>query len=120
MATVTLTENARTRLLTFLTAQNETTAYFTIENKGCGGNQYSMGVIDAAEITQADEVISLDETHSFVIEGTILPFVGGTLIDWKTDAFTGSFSFENPNSTGSCGCGNSFSVVDSPITSCSA
>ena len=34
----------------------------------------------------------------------------GSRMDWKEDDFAAGFVFENPNSKGSCGCGESFTV----------
>jgi iron-sulfur cluster assembly protein len=119
MSSVTLTESAKTRLTTFLRAQNETTAYFTVNSKGCGGNGYEMGVIDAEEIAEQDETIVLDEGLVFVIDGFAVPSVVGTVIDWSEDTFSGGFVFNNPQSVGSCGCGSSFSTAERDSGSCS-
>jgi iron-sulfur cluster assembly protein len=32
------------------------------------------------------------------------------VMDWQEDDFTAGFVFNNPNATGSCGCGESFTV----------
>jgi iron-sulfur cluster assembly accessory protein len=37
-------------------------------------------------------------------------YVAGTRIDWKEEVFGAQFEISNPNSTGGCGCGESFSV----------
>jgi len=34
----------------------------------------------------------------------------GTTIDWKEDYMGNRFDFTNPASTGTCGCGSTFSV----------
>jgi iron-sulfur cluster assembly protein len=34
----------------------------------------------------------------------------GSQMDWKDDVFTSGFVFTNPNETGRCGCGESFTV----------
>ena len=36
--------------------------------------------------------------------------VVGSTMDWQEDEFTAGFVFNNPNATGSCGCGESFTV----------
>ena len=45
----------------------------------------------------------------FVDGGSILYLIGSTM-DWVEDDFTAGFVFQNPNATGSCGCGESFTV----------
>jgi len=37
-------------------------------------------------------------------------YVAGTKIDWIEETFGSQFSIVNPNSTSSCGCGESFGV----------
>lgn len=118
MSSVTLTESAVNRLTTFLRAQNETTAYFTVNSKGCGGNGYEMGVIDAEEISEGDETIVLDEGLVFVVDAFAIPQVEGTVIDWNDDTFSSGFVFSNPKSVGSCGCGSSFSTEERSSGSC--
>jgi len=34
----------------------------------------------------------------------------GTHIEWKEDIMGNRFNFVNPNSTGTCGCGETFSI----------
>ena len=44
------------------------------------------------------------------IDGGSLMYLIGSIMDWKEDDFAAGFVFENPNSKGSCGCGESFTV----------
>ena len=37
-------------------------------------------------------------------------FLDGTEVDYVKDKFSGSIKFRNPNVTGECGCGESFTV----------
>jgi iron-sulfur cluster assembly protein len=39
-----------------------------------------------------------------------LPYIKGTEIDFIDEGFNQVFKFKNPNATGECGCGESFSV----------
>ncbi len=39
-----------------------------------------------------------------------LAFVDGTDIDFQRQGLNASFVFRNPNATGECGCGESFTV----------
>lgn len=110
MEIVSITETARARMLSLLEAQGETTVYLTLNNKGCGGNSYAMGIIDAAEVEPIDQRIQLDETHEFVVDGKTAPMMMGVQVDWIEDQMSGRFVFDNPNATGSCGCGSSFTT----------
>ncbi|MGO9006979.1 MAG: HesB/IscA family protein, partial [Beijerinckiaceae bacterium] len=40
-----------------------------------------------------------------------LMFLLGTQMDFRTDKLGASFVFNNPNQTGSCGCGESVSIT---------
>jgi iron-sulfur cluster assembly 1 len=44
------------------------------------------------------------------IEPMALFNVIGTEMDWEEDEMTSEFTFNNPNSKGECGCGESFNV----------
>ena len=39
-----------------------------------------------------------------------LVLTGGSKIDWKEEVFGSQFEISNPNSSSSCGCGESFGV----------
>ena len=45
-----------------------------------------------------------------VIEPSALMYVVGTRLDFVEDPLRSEFVFENPNATGTCGCGESFNV----------
>ena len=45
----------------------------------------------------------------FIDAASVLYLIGSTM-DWQEDDFTAGFVFDNPNATGSCGCGESFTV----------
>jgi hypothetical protein len=38
-------------------------------------------------------------------------FLLGTRLDFKADRVQASFTFQNPNQTGACGCGESISIT---------
>ena len=46
----------------------------------------------------------------FVIDPSAILFIIGSTIDWKEDRFKRGFTFENPNESARCGCGESFSI----------
>ena len=45
-----------------------------------------------------------------MIAPSAILFIIGCTIDWKQEKFKNGFTFENPNETARCGCGESFSV----------
>ena len=43
------------------------------------------------------------------IEAGVLYLIG-SVMDWREDDFAAGFVFDNPNTKGACGCGESFTV----------
>lgn len=82
----------------------------TIKTTGCSGNSYKM------EYVGADADISTDEKFEQNGAGVYIPkiyswMLFGMTIDYITDELGNSrFDFINPNETGRCGCGESFTV----------
>ena len=74
---------------------------------GCSGFSYEMGFDD--EIDKSDEVIESDGVK-VAIDELSYPFLKGGILDY-TDGLEGTgFAISNPNATGSCGCGQSFTA----------
>ena len=44
------------------------------------------------------------------IDPAAVMFLIGSEMDWQQDKFSSSFTFNNPNETARCGCGESFTV----------
>ena len=75
--------------------------------RGCSGLAYSVDYV--SEANPMDERIETPGGIFFVDGASILYLIGSTM-DWKEDDFAAGFVFNNPNATGSCGCGESFTV----------
>ena len=75
--------------------------------RGCSGLAYSVDYV--SEEDALDEKIETPGGTFYVDGGSVLYLVGSTM-DWKEDDFAAGFVFDNPNATGSCGCGESFTV----------
>ena len=75
--------------------------------RGCSGLAYSVDYVTEAK--PFDEKIETPGGTLYVDGGSILYLIGSTM-DWVEDDFTAGFVFQNPNATGSCGCGESFTV----------
>ena len=79
-----------------------------VKNGGCAGMSYTMEFAEA--IGPYDEVIE-DKGVKILIDPKALMFLFGTEMDFKTDQLGAGFTFNNPNQTGSCGCGESVSIA---------
>jgi iron-sulfur cluster assembly protein len=75
-----------------------------VKNGGCAGMEYTMEW--ATEQKQFDEVIDDKGVKVFVDPKAIL-FLLGTEMDYQTSALKSGFTFNNPNQTSACGCGES-------------
>ena len=75
---------------------------------GCSGFSYRLEFDKSFDAAQDDEYechgvkVVVDKKSSLILDGTT--------IDWYEDLDARGFKFDNPNSTGSCGCGESFSA----------
>jgi iron-sulfur cluster insertion protein len=81
-----------------------------VQGGGCAGFKYDWGFIDNKEDIGKDDEIADWGTGRFVVDETSMLYVAGTKIDWIEETFGSQFSIVNPNSTSSCGCGESFGV----------
>ena len=75
--------------------------------RGCSGLAYSVDYV--SEAIAFDEKIETPGGVLYIDGGSVLYLVG-SIMDWVEDEFAAGFVFNNPNATGSCGCGESFSV----------
>ena len=74
---------------------------------GCSGFKYSLSV--EPEPAADDVVIASAGVRLFVDEFSA-QYLNGVVIDYKSNFQESGFAFENPNATGGCGCGSSFTV----------
>ncbi len=74
---------------------------------GCSGFQYEFGLEDAAA---KDDLVISDGAHDVLVDPESLPFLAGSVIDFKDELIGARFAVENPNATATCGCGTSFSI----------
>ena len=74
---------------------------------GCSGFQYGLNIEDAPE--DDDEVLDLSGVRIFVDPFSV-QYLDGVEIDYVTSMMGSGFTFTNPNATGGCGCGSSFTA----------
>ncbi len=81
---------------------------FYCKSGGCNGLEYVLKPIK--DIPEKAEKQKLDNnTNLWVCNSSIFHLID-TKIDWVEDIMGNRFSFSNPNASGSCGCGKTFSV----------
>jgi iron-sulfur cluster assembly protein len=74
---------------------------------GCSGFQYSLNIEE--ESRQGDFILDQSGVKLFV-DMFSAQYLNGVRIDYVTGVMGSGFTFTNPNATGSCGCGTSFTA----------
>ncbi len=74
---------------------------------GCSGFQYSLNIEE--ESRQGDFILNERGVRLFV-DMFSAQYLNGVQIDYVTGVMGSGFTFTNPNATGSCGCGTSFTA----------
>jgi len=104
-----LTPQAVTKVKQLLAAENKE-GYglrVAIQGGGCSGFQY--GLTFENQQQPNDQVLEFDGIKVYV-DAMSQMYLQGVKIDYLETLQGSGFKIDNPNSTGSCGCGHSFSV----------
>ena len=80
-----------------------------VRRRGCNGYSYVMTYAEQKEVGKLDELIEEKEVR-VIVESKALMFLLGTEMDYVDNEIKAEFVFNNPNSKGTCGCGESFHV----------
>lgn len=74
---------------------------------GCSGFKYSLNIEEASG---EDDIILESSGVRLFVDGFSLQYLNGITIDYVTSMQGSGFTFTNPNATGGCGCGSSFTA----------
>jgi len=74
---------------------------------GCSGFQYGLNIEDEAA---EDDMILESQGIRLFVDPFSLQYLQGTEIDFVSTFQGSGFTFNNPNASGGCGCGSSFTV----------
>src|SRR5499426_3226755 len=74
---------------------------------GCSGFQYSLNIEE--ESRQGDYILD-DKGVRLFVDMFSAQYLNDVEIDYVTGVMGSGFTFKNPNATGSCGCGSSFTA----------
>ncbi len=107
---ITVSEKAKTRISQLIEEQHYDTSYFLrvgVESGGCSGLSYKLDFDNA--LKTGDEAFD-DNGVRVVTDKRSVLYLFGTELDF-TDGLNGKgFTFNNPNASRTCSCGESFSV----------
>ncbi|HEX5819362.1 MAG TPA: iron-sulfur cluster assembly accessory protein [Gemmatimonadales bacterium] len=74
---------------------------------GCSGFKYSLNIEE--QPLEDDMVTEINGVRVFV-DGFSAQYLTGITVDYVTSMQGSGFTFHNPNATGGCGCGSSFTA----------
>ena len=103
-----LTKTATKRLLNIVNSHKADAIFFYLKSGGCNGFEYAFKPIEKIHNTKNVSHFANGALKVEVCDKSIM-FVLGTKIDWSNAGIMGEmFTFDNPLSKNSCGCGSSF------------
>lgn len=103
-----LTQQAADRILHFMTLDDEAIGFrVAVKKMGCSGWGYDVAL---AHQVSDDETTLEDKGVTLIVPKDAMDKVDGTVIDYEKQGINQIFVYKNPNATGSCGCGESFTT----------
>jgi iron-sulfur cluster assembly protein len=106
---ISLTSAAAERVRGYLTRRGHGVGLrLGVRKTGCSGFAY---VVDYADDVQSGDIV-FEDAHGVkvVVDAEALGLLDGMEVDFVRNGLNESFQFRNPNVSGECGCGESFSV----------
>jgi len=104
---VTLTERAAERVKEIMARGEKPYLRVGVKNGGCAGQEYVLEYAEAPE--PLDEVVE-DKGVQIVVDAKAVLFLIGAEIDYEVTRLAARFTFNNPNETDACGCGESVTI----------
>jgi len=106
-----LTDRAASEVHKFMTAEevpaDQGGLRVSVLPGGCSGFKYSLNIEERA--LEDDSVLDINGVRVFV-DGFSMQYLNGVTIDYTSSMQGSGFTFNNPNATGGCGCGSSFTA----------
>ena len=81
-----------------------------LRTSGCSGFMYETELCESP--AENDKLFQITPNLCLYVPTKDLPVLNGTEVDFITVGLNSMFQFRNPNATGECGCGESFSVTE--------
>jgi iron-sulfur cluster assembly protein len=107
--TIILSEAAKAHVLAYLAGQKDKLGLrLSVKKTGCSGLAYVVDMVFTA--LENDLVFPLAEPYQLYVDKGSYPYLKGMTIDYVKQGFNSKFVFTNPNQSGECGCGESFTV----------
>mgnify|MGYP000216875892 CR=1 FL=1 len=108
---VTVTPNATVEVKRFMEAEKVSPDVgglrVSVQPGGCSGFKYGLLIEDQAA---EDDYIVQQEGFRMFVDPFSAQYINQVVIDYVSSMQGSGFTFKNPNATGGCGCGSSFSA----------
>jgi iron-sulfur cluster assembly accessory protein len=105
---VKLTDTAASKVKSLLSAEgrDDLRLRVAVQPGGCSGLIYQLFFDETLE--EVDAVVDFDGVE-VVVDQMSIPYLDGAQIDFQDTIQKQGFTIDNPNASGSCACGDSFS-----------
>ena len=110
---ISMTPAARDHVRRQLQRQGAQALLLGVTESGCNGYMYNLKFVTGDHQVPDARAFAFDDIRVLVAEDQ-WRLVRGTEIDYVTNGLNSAIMFRNPNATGQCGCGESFSVDAAP------
>lgn len=106
---ITITDAAREKILDVLYDYGRPNAALRVyvQGGGCSGFQYGFKIDE--EINEDDFEFEV-KPFRILIDSISMQYMQGSVLDYHDELMRNGFAIDNPNATGQCGCGSSFTV----------
>ncbi len=105
---ITMTEAAAKHVAAFLSNRGKGIGLrLGVKTSGCSGMAY---VLEFVDVLNDDDEVFIDKGIKVIVDKKSLVYLDGTELDFVKEGLNEGFEFNNPNTDGECGCGESFSV----------
>jgi iron-sulfur cluster assembly accessory protein len=106
---ISLTEAAAQKVKTLAAEEPGSVLRLAVEGGGCSGFQYAIGFDSGSD---PDDLTLESHGVRLVVDPVSLPYLEGSVVDYKDGLIGAGFSFDNPNVAATCGCNSSFQAKD--------
>ena len=105
---ISISKNAAEKIKNIISSQEKGLILkISVLGGGCAGFSYQF---DLVKNLDKGDILLEENGVKVLIDEVSIPYLEGSVIDYKNDLIGQSFEIKNPNATSSCGCGTSFSM----------
>ncbi|RYE54139.1 MAG: Fe-S cluster assembly scaffold SufA [Rhizobiaceae bacterium] len=118
-AVMTMTDTAAERVREIVENSSEDAKGIRVGIKkgGCAGMEYTIGLV--TEPNAKDDLIERDGARVWIEPAAVL-YLLGTQMDFEVTTLRTGFTFNNPNQTSACGCGESVELKPADLAALAA